>query len=109
MYFPARSDWSLGTVEMIRNNSEIGHVIDLDMESNGPPCLNLETVKKFNLEEVCHLHHKISRNKEAFLNLMKYTKQSPVYLEDNDEYQYPSTNTNGYIMKNIERVGIFIE
>ena len=42
------------------------------------------------------------QNKAPFMNLMKYRKQSPVYLEDHDEYRVMTTN--GLTTKNISRV-----
>ena len=55
--------------------------------STSPPCSKSETVKKFKIETICNILTIISKNKELFLNLMKYTKQSPTFLEDvADEY-----------------------
>ena len=55
-------------------------------EVTAPPCSDPETVKKFKIDQICNFIKNVSSQKEAFLKLMKYTKQSPVFMEEDDEY-----------------------
>ena len=71
----------------IRKNPSVGKLIETDL--TGPPCLLKETTKKFQIEPICNILKNVSRNdnRNAFLKLMKFTKQSPVYQEDDEEYK----------------------
>ena len=68
----------------IRTNPEIGKIVE--GEVSAPPCSKNETIKKLKLDKICSFIKNISENKEAFLKLMKFSKQSPVYLEKDEEY-----------------------
>lgn len=75
----AEEDWHFDVVELIRNKSVEGMLIEDD--SSYVPCQDQNTQKKFEIESICGFLQNISTNKLAFLSLMKYTKQSPVYQE----------------------------
>ena len=49
--------------------------------------LVIATIEKFEIEQICELLKKLSNDKEAFLNLMKFSKQSPIFLEDDKDFQ----------------------
>ena len=55
-------------------------------KASSPPCSNNETIQKFKLGSICNFLKNIADNKEAFLKIMKFAKQRPVYLEDDEEY-----------------------
>ena len=89
----------------VRNNPSLGILIE--GEVTAPPCSDPETVKQFKIEPICDLIKTVSRQKEAFLKLMKFTKQSPVFMEEDDEYNSVFSNMVsakfGYsLKKNIE-------
>ena len=98
----AEEDWHLDVVKELRNNPQLGKLIEAD--STSPPCANTKTVQKLKIESICNFVKNVSRSKRAFLNLMKYTKQSPVYLEHhNDISSIPLKY--GYTLKNRSEVG----
>ena len=70
--------------ENIREHPNRG--ILLEGEAKGPPCNNPKTVEEFKINSICNFLKNVSSNKDAFLKLMKFTKQSPVFLDDDDEY-----------------------
>ena len=67
--------------------------------SNSPPCSNSSITMKFKIDKICSIQKIVSENKKAFLKLMKFTKQSPVYLQDTDKY-FNVSQRYGYIIKN---------
>ena len=79
-YLLAENKWHFDIVKGIQNSSMDGKV--LESNSTFPPCEDEDTIIKFKIETICKFLSNISadENKEAFLKLMKYTKQSPVYL-----------------------------
>ena len=92
----------MDVVKELRNNPQLGILIEAD--STSPPCANTKTVQKLKIESICNFVKNVSRSKRAFLNLMKYTKQSPVYLEHhNDISSIPLKY--GYTLKNRSEVG----
>ena len=84
-YYLAESIEQHLVADGIRNKNLPGKIIE--GEALSPPCRNLETIKQFNINPICDFIQNISDNKEAFLKLMKFTKQSPVYQEDDEEYK----------------------
>ena len=86
-------------IDRIKKNSSIGKVIEI--EATAPPCQDEATVEKYRIESICNFLRNISSNKEAFLKLMKFTKQSPTYIEDHDEYDnFINLEKYGYFSKN---------
>ena len=84
-------------VEQIRKNLEEEKLVE--GVSTSPPCSNSATIDKFKLKAICSFQTNMSNNKETFLELMKFTKQSPVFLEDKVE-EYSSFPTKyGYTKK----------
>ena len=51
-----------------------------------PPCTNNDNTEKYKIGSICKFIRSIARNKEAFLKLMKFSKQSPVFQEDDIEH-----------------------
>ena len=66
------------------SNVQKGKIVEGKVSA--PPCTNDDTVKQWKLGNICNFIKNISENKEAFLKLMKFSKQSPVYLESDEEY-----------------------
>ena len=88
------------TVRGIRNNPGKGQVIEGEVTS--PPCENPKIVKEFKINQICDFIVSVSSNHEAFLKLMKFSKQSPVFLEETDEYSsiFSAINASfGYTLK----------
>ena len=86
-------------INRIKNESSIGKVIEIEVTA--PPCEDEATVEKYRIESICNFLRNISSNKEAFLKLMKFTKQSPTYKEDHDEYDHSfNLEKYGYFFKN---------
>ena len=73
--------------------------IFLHGNSTSPPCSNSKIIEKFKIKSICIFLANISEKKESFLKLMKYTKQSPVYLEDSEEYYMISSKYGYYLRK----------
>ena len=98
-FIPAEDDWHYEIVDKIRNDSDFGKF--LEVETFAPPCTNGDIIKNFKIGPICDLIRNVSVNKDAFLRLMKYTKQSPVYMEDRKDYiNYFIATEYGYTLKN---------
>ena len=76
------------------------------MEVESPPCTNDKNIQLLMIDQICDFISNISKNRGAFMNIMKYTKQSPVFLEDHDDFD--SISTYGYTLKNNTRVSNMI-
>ena len=100
-FFSAEAEWHYSIIESIRNDSIIGEF--LEIEAVIPPCKSPEIVKKFKIGPICSLLDDISNNKLVFLKLMKFTKQSPVYLEDREEYSKVASKYD-FTLKNDTKV-----
>ena len=100
-FFSAEAEWHYSIIESIRNDSIIGDF--LEIEAVIPPCKSPEIVKKFKIGPICSLLDDISNNKLVFLKLMKFTKQSPVYLEDREEYSKVASKYD-FTLKNDTKV-----
>ena len=104
-YLLGHKNWHNESVKRIRNDSKLGIVVDF--ETTSTPCTNQRIIQNLKLTSICNFIANISANKAAFLKLMKFTKQSPVYLEDHDEYiSIPSKY--GYNFKLNRRVAILL-
>ena len=79
---------------IIRKYPERGMLLEGSIVS--PPCANKETVRKFKIEKICSIISNISNNVRPFLKLMKFTKQSPIFLEGENEYASIFSNTTSY-------------
>ena len=92
--------------DYIRNNPNKGKLIEEFVTE--PPCSNNEIVMKFKIRSICEFNKVIATNRESFLKLMMYTKQSPVFLDTEKEYlslfqQANNTlNANGYFYRQQE-------
>ena len=42
--------------------------------------------RKFNIESICDVIRRMSYDTKNFMKLMKFTKQSPVFLEEQEEH-----------------------
>ena len=70
-------------VESLRKNPTSGRLVEGSI--NGPPCMNEGIIKKFKIDPICKMQKSVSDQKEAFLKLMKFTKQSPTFQETDEE------------------------
>ena len=66
-------------VESYRNDNDFTL---LEGDSTSPPCSNYATIENFKIKSICSLLSKISMNKDSFLKLMMFTKQSPSFYDD---------------------------
>ena len=73
-------------VEKLRNNTNISIGALLEGELNEHPCLNSKIINTFKIKEICDMLKLMSENSNQFLKMMKYVIQSPVYVEEEDEY-----------------------
>merc|ERR1712079_653759 len=73
-----------GVINVIRKNPEEGKLIESNVSN--PPCADEEIIHMLKLEQICKFLRSVSENRDAFMKLMKFTKQSPVYLEDDEEH-----------------------
>ena len=109
--FDINNGYDIGYVKGIRKNPNVGMLIE--GEVSGPPCTVPATVEKFRLDPICNFVKNVSSNKEAFLRLMKFTKQSPVFLEEDDEYKSVFTSVDikkfGYTLKRNKEVWLELD
>ena len=76
-----------------------------------PPCRDLKQAEEFGFEQMCGFLQNISSNKQSFLHLMKFTKQSPVYIEEDQLFkplQEKAANYGYFYKENRERPNPFI-
>ena len=90
-----------GFINIIRKNPEEGKLVESNVSN--PPCADEEIVQMLKLEQICKFLRSVSGNRHAFMKLMKFTKQSPVYLEDDEEH---TSVFNKDVMKKFEFIGI---
>ena len=91
----------------IRKNPEKGIGMLIEGEVTAPPCSVPENVKKFKIGPICSMFKNINGNTDAFLKLMKFTKQSPVFMEEENEYKSifsSAVSKYGYILKKNKEV-----
>ena len=73
-------------VKGIKNNPKKGQVFEGNVTS--PPCRNKDVIDFYKFGNICNFLTSISQeNALVFLKLMKFTKQSPVCFEDEEEYK----------------------
>ena len=87
------------------------------MEANivKAPCLEQNLIDLLKIGEICDLSNTFSNNKNTFLKIMKYTKQSPTIYEDKEEYDlifpnvYSTLTENHYIYhQDLRRPNAFV-
>lgn len=89
-------------VEKLRNNTIKG--VLLEGELSGHPCLDSKIINTFKIKEICGVVNSMSENSYQFLQMMKYVIQSPVYIEEDEEYSIfkhanSTVTVNGYFFK----------
>ena len=72
------------------------------MEANimKAPCLEQNLIDLLKIGEICDLSNTFSNNKNTFLKIMKYTKQSPTIYEDKEEYDLIFPNVFSTLTEN---------
>ena len=76
-----------------------------------PPCHDLQVAEMFGFTEMCAFLRTVSRNKASFLNLMKFTKQAPVFIEEDSLLAslQEKASSHGYFYKeNNQRPNSFV-
>ena len=96
----AQTVWHQEIVEKIRNDPKKGLVIE-DSAINAP-CTNSGVADKLKIKQICEILSKIldQDNKAAFIKLLKFTKQSAVYLDDHDDGYSSIPTKYSYTLKN---------
>ena len=51
-----------------------------------PPCRDEGQAREFGFQSICDIKKNVSANVETFLKVVKFTKQSPTFLESEQEY-----------------------
>ena len=83
-YIISTKKYHFELIEKLRNNTANG--ILLEGYLNGHPCLNKKIIDTFKIKEICQFVKSISENSNQFLKMMKYVIQSPVFIEEDEEY-----------------------
>ena len=61
---------------------------------SSPPCLDKNLISKMELRPICEFILSVSKSRKSFMRLMKYTKQSPIVYESDEEYNSLFQNLN---------------
>ena len=77
---------SKATIDVIRKNNSRGIIFEGKIQ--GPPCVGENLIEVFGLKKLCNFTKAISKDPLLLLWMLKYNKQSPIFLEKEDEYQY---------------------
>ena len=91
------SEHSKDFLETIMKNKTKGIILEGDISS--PPCKDAKIIKTFKLENICNFNKNISNNPLPLLGMLKYNKQSPVFLENNNEYDFLFAGKNHSLKK----------
>ena len=83
-FFIPTNEGTKNTVMTIKKNNSKG--ILLEGEVFGPPCRDDKLIKTFKLKNLCDFMKAISKKPLPILSMLKYSKQSPVYVETKEEY-----------------------
>ena len=83
-YTLAESPKHFDGVTGLHRNPSLGKLVESKVSC--PPCTSKDIVHDLKLEPICDFLKLISNSKESFLKLMKFTKQSPTYTEDDEEH-----------------------
>ena len=73
--------------------------IIIEGEIKGPPCGDDKIIKTFKLENVCHFNINMSVKPLPLLMMLKYNVQSPVFEEEDHEYNSIFANKNHHLKK----------
>ena len=79
-------------VDLLRKNVTKGYLMEGTIHSS--PCRDNKTVDHFRIREMCNFLTLFPRNLIPFLKLMKYSIQSPVFLETQEEHLATFENAN---------------
>ena len=71
-------------MQSIQKNPGKGKIIEVSAQE--PPCTCHQKVESFKIDRICNFIKNVSHNKLPFLKLMKFSKQSPVSLEEDNEH-----------------------
>ena len=106
-YLLADANWHNEILERIREDPALGKIFEANSIMQ-PPCLAEKTkIKELKIEPICNFLRNISQSKSAFLNLMKFTKQSPVYIEDLEFHGINNSSTkHGYTINEDNKVPV---
>ena len=79
-------------VDLLRKNLTKGYLIEGTIHSS--PCSDNKTVDHFRIRAMCKFLPIFPKNLDPFLKLMKYSIQSPVFLETEEEHLATFENAN---------------
>ena len=94
---PVSRGGSKDILESIMQNKTKGLFLEGDISS--PPCMDDNIIKSFKLENVCNFNKNISDSPLPLLGMLKYNKQSPVFLENDNEYDFIFASKNSSLEK----------
>ena len=83
-YIISKKNYHFELIEKLRNNTANGTFLEGYL--NGHPCLDQKIIDTFKIKEICQFVKSISENSNQFLKMMKYIIQSPVFIEEDEEY-----------------------
>ena len=96
-YRVANTASDLGFFHSIMKNKTKGILLEGDIFS--PPCMDDIIIKTFKLENVCKFTKDISAKPLTLLGMLKYNKQSPVFVEQDNEYNFIFASKNHSLKK----------
>ena len=76
----------------------------MEGSTNEPPCMDEEIIENFKIGPICKLQNDVSGQREAFLKLMKFTKQSPTFQENEEEFMSVFQSVN----KSLSQYGYYV-
>ena len=85
-------DFDFLEVELLRNNTKDGVLMEGELKGN--PCLDSKIIRTFKIKDICDMLKLMSLNSNQFLKMMKYVIQSPVFIEEEEEYLSIFKNAN---------------
>ncbi len=91
------SESSKVMLESVKKNKTKGIMLEGDILS--PPCMDEKIIKTFKLENVCKFLKNISTKPLPLLGILKYSKQSPVFVENDNEFDFLFDGKNHSLKK----------
>ena len=103
----------IGYINFLKANPNEGILIETNITE--APCKNEQLSREMNITIICLLKESVTKDKTAFLKLMKFTKQNPTMYEDEKEYNSifheanaTLTKHNFFYSKNVVRQDGFV-
>ena len=87
----------MGAILGIKKNSSSGFI--LEAELFGPPCSDEEIIGTFKIATICNFLKTVTKNPLPLLGMLKYNLQSPVFVEEDNEYNSIFAKKNDSLRK----------